>query len=213
MAIDVKQEILQKTLKIFLKHGIREMPNQKLVELLGVSTKTIYKYFKNKEGLLEEVLYLHHGKQYEMLESFSPEENAACVFFNIWQKAIEIEYKINKEFYTDLHYYYPELEAQVNAAVGLKFEQYFLSIIQRGVAQGVFRNDFLPEVALQSVLVLLSAAVRTGEYKKFRLSVADLHLNTIVIFIRGLCTEQGIKALEEHIQSFEASRKPELASK
>jgi len=50
----MKKEILQTSLKQFLKHGIRQMSIQKLVEPLGISTKTVYKYFKNKEELLEE---------------------------------------------------------------------------------------------------------------------------------------------------------------
>lgn len=80
MPDSMKEEILRKSLKLFLKHGIRDMSNQKLVELLGISTKTIYKYFKNKEELLEEVLYLYHDKQYEMLINLPNEQNAVCLF-------------------------------------------------------------------------------------------------------------------------------------
>ena len=151
----MKEEILQQSLELFLKHGIREMSNQRLVELLGISTKTLYKFFKNKEELLEEVLHLYHGKQYERLQNLPVEQNAACLFLNVWQIAVETEYKVNKVFYEDLHYYYPELENKVNAAISKKFEQFFIAIIHRGIEQGDFRKDLLPEVALKSVFVLL----------------------------------------------------------
>lgn len=85
------------------------MSVQKLIEPLGISTKTVYKYFKNKEELLEEALHLYHAQQYEMLENLSVDQNAATLFFDIWYKSIEIEYKVNKAFFHDLHYYYPEL--------------------------------------------------------------------------------------------------------
>src|SRR5579862_2083979 len=183
---NIKEEILHKTLKLFLKHGIREMSNQKLVDQLGISTKTVYKHFKNKEDLLEEVLYLYHDQQYEMLKNLGQGQNAACLFFDVWQMAIETEYKINKNFYEDLHYYYPELERKVNAFIGKKFERLFLSIIHRGIEQGTFQKYILPEAALKSVLVLLKAAVRTNEFKSFHLSANDLLLNTIAFYIRGL---------------------------
>ena len=64
----MKEEILQTSLKQFLKHGIREMSIQKLVEPMGISTKTVYKYFKNKEELLEEALHLHYAQQFQILE-------------------------------------------------------------------------------------------------------------------------------------------------
>ena len=209
----MKEDILQKSLQLFLKHGIREMSNQKLVELLGISTKTLYKYFKNKEELLEEVLYLYHHKQYEMLLNLPAAQNAACLFFDVWQIAVKMEYKVNKEFYEDLHYYYPDLENKVNAEIGKKFKQHFLSIIHRGIEQGAFHKYILPEVVLKSVFVLLKAAVRTDEFKKLRLSATNLHLNTIGCFIRGLCTEKGLQALDEHIQALASSKEAILANK
>ena len=200
----MKEEILQKCLKLFLKHGIREMSNQKLVEWLGISTKTLYKYFKNKKELLEEVLHLYHRMQYEILENLPVEQNAACLFFDVWQIAVETEYKVNKVFYEDLHYYYPELEKKVEKAISKKFEQFFLSIIHKGIEQGSFRKDILPEVALRSVLVLHRAAVRTEQFKSFRLSAKDLLLNTTVNYVRGICTEKGILALDEHIRTYQS---------
>ena len=202
----MKKEILQNSLKYFLKHGIRGMSNNKLVELLGISTKTMYKHFTNKEELLEEVLYLYHNMQYEKLENLSTSQNAACLFFDVWQLAVETEYKVNKVFYDDLSYYYPELEKKVEKAIGKKFEKFFLAIIQRGIEEGSFRKEIPPEVALQSVLVLHRAAVRNERFKKFRLSANDLLLDTTAVYIRGLCTDEGIHALDKHIKRHQSAK-------
>lgn len=201
----MKEEILQKSLSLFLKHGIREMSNQKLVDWLGISTKTIYKYFQNKEGLLEEALHLYHNTQYERLLGLSDEQNAACHFLEVWQIAVEMEYQVNKSFYEDLHYYYPELAKKVEAAIGPRFEQHFLSIIHRGMQQGAFRSDILPEVALQSIFILHRASVTSESFKVFGLRATDLLLQTTAHYIRGLCTEEGLKELEARIHSLRSS--------
>lgn len=201
----MKEEILQKSLKFFLKHGIRGMSNNKLVELLGISTKTVYKHFTNKEELLEEVLYLYHNMQYEKLQNLPNGENAACLFFDIWRLAAETEYKVNKVFYDDLSYYYPELEKKVEKAIGKKFEKFFLSVIQRCIEEGSFRKEVPPEVALQSVLVLHRATMRNEKFKKFRLSANDLLLDTTAVYIRGLCTDKGIHALDKHIKRHQSA--------
>ena len=197
----MREELLQKSLTLFLKHGIRGMSNNKLVALLGISTKTLYKYFKNKEELLEEVLYLYHGLQYEKLQHLPADQNAACLFFDVWQLAVETEYKVNKDFYEELNHYYPEVEKKVEKAIGKKFEQFFLSIVRKGIEQGCFRKEVPPEVALRSVLVLHRAAVRGEHFKKFRLSANELLLNTSVVYIRGLCTNKGVQALDNHIKN------------
>ncbi|UFH57845.1 TetR/AcrR family transcriptional regulator [Spirosoma sp. KNUC1025] len=140
----MKNQIVQASLQLCLQYGIRQMSIQKLVESLTISTKTVYKYFTNKEELLEAVLYRYHGEQYQLLEKLPVGENAACLFFTIWQTAIDKEYQINKVFYEDLHDYYPELEQKVNAVIGPKFEQYFLAVIHQAIDQGAFRDDILP---------------------------------------------------------------------
>jgi AcrR family transcriptional regulator len=175
------------------------MSIQKLVESLNISTKTVYKYFTNKEELLEAVLYRYHGEQYQLLENLPAGENAACLFFTIWQLAIDKEYQINKVFYEDLHYYYPQLEQKVNAVIGPKFEQYFLSVINQAIDEGAFRADILPDVALRSVLVLHQAAVRTDVFNRFGLSAQALMIHTTGQYIRSLCTPSGLEALDEHI--------------
>ena len=136
----MKDEILQKSLEYFLKHGIREMSNQKLVELLGISTKTIYKYFKNKEGLLEEVLYLHYAQQQEMIKNLSIEKSAVCHFFDLWQTAVLGTYNVNNAFYADLHYYDPDLGRKVEAAVTKSLQKNFYASLRRASKKEVFER-------------------------------------------------------------------------
>lgn len=195
----MKTEILQKSLQQFLKHGIREMNNEKLVELLGISTKTIYKYFKNKEHLLEEALYLYHGQQEKILKNL-PAKDAVCLFFDLWRTAILAEYDVNNKFFKDLHYYYPELEKKIQAAITKKFTQQFLRIIYLAIEQGSVRKDIKPEVVLESIYVQYEAAARSERFKRFRLTPDSLMLNTLATTIRGICTVKGAEVLDEHIQ-------------
>ena len=44
-----KEIIIEASLQQFLEHGIKQMTIQKLIEPLGLSTKTVYKYFADKE--------------------------------------------------------------------------------------------------------------------------------------------------------------------
>ncbi|MEO6731986.1 MAG: TetR/AcrR family transcriptional regulator, partial [Ferruginibacter sp.] len=90
MRFSMKEEIIQTSLKQFLKHGIREMSIQKLIEPLGISTKTVYKYFKNKEELLEEALNLYHAQRYRNLDHLSAEGDVIPLFFDIWYTSVEV---------------------------------------------------------------------------------------------------------------------------
>jgi AcrR family transcriptional regulator len=197
----MKDEILQTALKLFLKYGIRKMTIQKLIAPIGISTKTVYKYFKNKEELLEEVLNLYHAQQYQLLENHLTDKNVVPLLFDICYIGIKREYKVNNTFFQDLHYYYPELERKTEAVIREKFWKKFLQIVQKGIKKGVFKEYILPEVLVEVMAILYYANTRTGLFKKFRVSPYEILLNTIVVYIRGFCTSKGIQELDKHIKT------------
>lgn len=196
---DIKNDILKTCLEHFLQYGIREMSNDKLAVLLGISTKTLYKYFDNKEHLLEQAYYLFQAQQYHMLESLPAGQKGVCQFFDIWSHGVEIEYNVNKAFFRELHYYYPGMAEKVEASISKKFKQQFLRIINRGIKEGSFSQDIIPELVLEGIFVLYTTLVRTEHFKTFRLSSSTAFLNTIAVYIRGFCTAQGTRILDEHI--------------
>jgi AcrR family transcriptional regulator len=198
----MKDEILQTALKQFLKYGIREMSIQKLVEPMEISTKTVYKYFKNKEKLLEHALQLYYMQQFQMLEQLSDDQKAVPLLLDIWYVAFEREYKVTNAFFHDLSYYYPELERKIQTAIGVKFSKQFKQIIQNGIDDRVFQDNINPEIIMEGIYILYDAATKTERFKPLRVSPFDVLLNTIVIYIKGFCTIEGIKELEEHTQNF-----------
>lgn len=197
----MKDEILQTSLKQFLKYGIREMSIQKLVAPLGISTKTVYKYFKNKEKLLEAALKLYYTDQFSLWDEFSEGKDAASLLFDLWYTGLENECKVNKLFFDDLKYYYPEVEKKIEAGISKRVWESFTGIIQKGKEEAIFREDIKTEMILEAISCVYTAIARKGQFKKFRSPVNIIFLNTISVFIRGICTSKGIRELDQHIAS------------
>lgn len=201
----MKDEILHISLGQFLKHGVRQMSIQKLVGPLGISTKTVYKYFSSKEELLEEALRLHYRQQYEALEELATHQNPVHLLFDIWYMAIERENKVNTALFQDLHHYYPELERKIEITVAKSFSRQFIQIIQRGVKEGVFRPGIHAQVTLEGIYVLYTAIARKDQFKRFGLSSYEVLLNTVTAYIRGFCTAKGVKELDDYVRTFKTS--------
>ncbi|GEO07826.1 TetR/AcrR family transcriptional regulator [Segetibacter aerophilus] len=197
----MKQQILQTSLNQFLKYGIRKMSIQKLVEPLGISTKTVYKYFKNKEDLLEEALHLYYAQQYQLLENYAAAQNPAHLLFDVWFTAIEQSSNVNTVFFRDLHYYYPDLEKKIEVIIGKKFDKQFIGIIGKGIQEDIFRGDVEPQIAMEGVYVLYNAIAKNEQFKVKGHSTLDILSNTIGLTIRGMCTAKGLEDLDSHIQS------------
>jgi len=92
----------------------------------------------------------------------------------------------------------------VETTIDKKFREKFHFAIQTGISDGTFRKEIIPEVVLEAVFSLNTAIVRTGRFKKFQLSSYSIFSNTIVIYIRGLCSEEGVRQLNDHIAAIES---------
>lgn len=193
---EIKINLLNQCLNLFLKYGIRAMSNEKLTKELGISTKTLYKYFKNKEDLLEQALLLFHQQQYELLRALPKEENSAIDFYQIWNRAVDTEYYVNKSFFQELSYYYPTLAQKTEKSISKKFEGILQGLIKQGMEKGHFKKDISLNVALESIYLLYSGLVRSDKFKKINLKPQEAFENTLGCFIRGMCSKNTIDELD-----------------
>ena len=201
----MKEKILHTALEQFLKYGIREMSIKKLIEPLGISTKTVYKFYKNKEELLEEVLHMQYAQQFQQIENRSAYQDVVSLFFDIWHLAIERGSGVNDLFYRDIQHYYPDMERKLEEAIGEKFANKLLQIIQKGITEGVFKEDILPEVVMEGIYILYDGIARTEKFRNFHASPYEIYMNTIVLNIKGICTPKGFLILDEHLMALKES--------
>jgi len=74
-------------------------------------------------------------------------------------------------------------------------------IVVSGIKEGYFRDDLVAEVIPEVISVLYSSISRTGQFKKFKLSAAQLMHNTIDAYLRGVCTDKGLKEIKKNNKS------------
>lgn len=188
------------------------MSNQKLVELLGISTKTLYKHFRSKEVLIEEVLNLFHSHHVKKWQDNSVKTNPVVGFLSLWHTAVDLEYNVNKAFFKDLNYYYPKLISRKEAALDKEFSKQIIQTLSNGIDEGFFIKTIHPELVFTGVVVLFRAIVREEKFKRFHVPAQEILSNTISPYIRGICTDKGLRELNKYINE-QKSAKLEAGSK
>jgi len=193
----VKEEIIETSLQQFLRHGIRKMTVQKLIAPMGISTKTVYKYFNDKEDLLKHCLVKHYS---ELAKDFdiTGSSNPVIAIFKLWHNAMELDFGVNHIFYHDLNYYYPRLQDSILHRFFKKRFSKLGELMEKGVKQGYFRNDIVPAMIPEVTSALYSSITRTDQFKKYKLTPGVLMQNTIEAYLRGVCTEKGLKELKRN---------------
>ena len=193
----MKEEIITTSLQQFLKHGIRKMTIRKLAESMGISTKTVYKYFHDKEELLKHCLVRHYSELAKDFNITVPGDSSPLIpLFRLWYHAMELDFGVKHIFYHDLNYYYPRLQDSILQRFFKKKFSELDELVDSAIKQGYFRDDIVPKLILQVVSTLYSSITRTDQFKKYKLSPAGLMQNTIEAYLRGICTEKGLTELK-----------------
>ena len=198
----MKDRIVEVSLDRFLQYGIRNMTIAKLVEPMGISTKTVYKYFKSKEELLRECLRVLY-KQYYNEFSFVLQStvNPAVMLFSVFKASFSKDFGVNRDFFHDLNYYYPELQNEAIRSRENEFDAILLGVVDKGVKEGYFIPDLHPGIVLAGIGTLYTSITRTASYQHFEVNPAVLFHNLLEVYLRGMCTPKGVMELEKMNQS------------
>lgn len=201
--VELRDRIIVKATEAFTSHGIKSITMDDIATSLGISKRTLYEVFEDKETLLREVILKNQKDKNEFLENLLAEStNVLEVILVCFQKTIEVFHQTNKHFFEDLKKY-PRIFNMVKKNRD-KDSESTVAFFKSGVEQGIFRDDV--NFAIVNLLVreqfdLLMNTDICNEYP-----FLEVYESIMFTFLRGIATEKGARVLEEFIQEYRKNR-------
>jgi AcrR family transcriptional regulator len=138
----MKDKIINKAKDMFLKLGFKSITMDDIACEMCISKKTIYKYFSNKELLIEESTQLVHKEVHETINSIVAKNyNAIAENFEIRRMFKEMFKSTETSPLYQLKRHYPEVYNKVLGSQIEICECCFRDNILKGIAEGLYRND------------------------------------------------------------------------
>ena len=115
---DKRTAILQATLTLISEQGFHGTPMSMIARQAGVGAGTIYRYFENKETLIEELYFdLKTEMSKAMIAGLSTQDSTEQKFRKVWTNTFGycIQNPASMEFLEQFHnspFYTPEIEAK-----------------------------------------------------------------------------------------------------
>ena len=189
----LKEKILETAIGAFAERGVRAVRMDDVASMLGISKRTLYEIYEDKETLLYQGIVKYDSQKREEMRQYAETHNVMDVILRAYGKKVEENSKVNLQFYIDIRKY-PRI-VQYMEAKHQESRAYFYDFLLRGVKEGYFRADVNYEL-----LTHLFEAV--GRYitdnQLFReYGFADMFRNLLLIPLRGFCTEKGRQVLEK----------------
>ena len=203
--VELRERIITAATEAFTSKGIKSITMDDIAAALGISKRTLYEVFSDKESLLKECILKAQADRDKYLQKiFEQSHNVLEVILAVFQKSIEVFHQTNKRFFEDIKKY-PKVYAELMKRRNRDSEE-TIAFFKLGIQQGYLRDDDnLTNVNLL-VREQLDLLMNTDLCKEH--SFLEVYESIMFTYLRGISTEKGARKLEEFIREYRKSRQP-----
>lgn len=187
-----KLDIIERSSLIFLKYGIKSVTMDDLANHLGVSKKTIYKYFEDKNDLI--ITIIKRTLEFEetmccKIQQHS--DNALESLIQISRLVIERLNNVNPAIFNDLQKHHNEAWQILEKH---KWDFVLSAIsknIRRGIEEKYYRNDLNVEIISRLYISTIDTIMNSEIYSWPEFQFHELYKEIIRFQFHGLVNENG----------------------
>jgi AcrR family transcriptional regulator len=194
--METKDRILQKATEQFMRLGIRSVSMDDIATQLGVSKKTIYQYFSDKEELVDAVMQEEEKRMNaDCLRCRNTSRDAIEEIFFTMETVNEQFSQMNPVILFDLEKFHPNVFGRF-----LRMKNTFLlnvirENIHKGIEEGLYRPeidiDIIGKFRLESMMLPFNFNVfPPGKY-----GLTQVTNELMELFLYGLVTLKGHKLI------------------
>jgi AcrR family transcriptional regulator len=192
--MDTKERIIEGAADLFKTYGIKSVTMDSLAGHLGISKRTIYEVFSDKDELLVEVLTRMARKQKELVKRVLDEsENSIVAIFRLLEINREYFQDINPVFQADLKKYHYEVLLKKTDASEMPDYKNNQQVIEKGIKEGLFRKDVDADLANRCLYNLGRSILDNDLYPFEMFSRRDVIKNIFINYVRGISTPEGLE--------------------
>jgi len=194
----MKDKIIKKATEMFLRIGFKSVTMDDIAGEMCISKKTIYKYFSNKETLIEEGTEVVHQKIHQMMEDvISQNHNAIAENFVMREMFKQMFQSFDQSPAYQLKKHYPEIYDKMMANELEDCSQMFRQNIQKGIVEGLYRRETDVEAAVKFYYTLIFSINENTMMEK---DAYELEAKALEYHTRAIATPLGITELEKQKQ-------------
>lgn len=192
---ELKNKILTTAENLFRKFGTRSITMDEIATTLGISKKTIYQVFKDKNEIIFDMMKKHSEKECNIIihQSRQNVENALEEVFNVSQYLVTELKNLNPNFIYDLRKYHREAWEHYET---IREETMITAItqnVERGIKEGLYMPDLNVEILVRMRMGHFLIIMNEQIFPPDKFSLLELHLFFLDHFLRGIVTPLGLE--------------------
>ena len=191
--IDVRKRIVSTAQKLFFQFGFSRVTVDEIALKLGISKKTIYKYFESKNDIVnavtQETLHEMEGGCQKILRQ---EDIDFVDKLREMMKQVAVQYStLGKPLLEDLEKNAPHIWKQIADFRSKRINIDFRDLLREGIKKGMFRNDIDEDLMLMIYVNAIETTINPQTLLHLPFSATQVFEAIMKVFYEGILTEES----------------------
>jgi len=199
--MELKDRVIATTTDLFIETGIKGVTMDIIAETMGISKRTLYEIFSDKNQLVDDCLtYIMKQNEIRLNEIRLKSTNIIEVMMMSYTEGKAKLRKCNKNFMSDLKRFHPQVFQRIKDQRERTFKEDMIVELDKGIMDGYIRPDLNTEIMailLREQIDLIDDGL--PELHKFPMQ--EIVKTAFMSFIRGISTEKGLKIIDDFIKN------------
>lgn len=199
--IEHRERIRSKAHELFNRYGFRRVTMDEIALKTGMSKKTIYQSFANKDEIIDAVVEDQINKSMATCEQHSSKaENAIHEIFLTIDMIQDLMSEMNPLIFEEMEKFFP--------AVFTKFfyykNDYIFKKVQRnlekGIKEGLYREELNVDVITKFRIETLFIPFNQDVFPYGKYNFAEVEIEIVELYLYGISTTEGQKLIKKYKQ-------------
>jgi AcrR family transcriptional regulator len=198
--MEIKLRILKEAGLMFAKFGIRSITMDSIANELGVSKRTLYETFEDKDDLVFQTIREGTKKHKAFCQNtIAKSENVIEAIFSVIKINNEIFGKINPLFLEDLKKYHSQIFRVLQEKGEIRDYKMTLKLLKRGVQEEIFSSDLNVEI-INVFFHKIADSIHSDDLKEY--SKEQLSKSVLLPYLYGIATDKGRVLIDNYFKDF-----------
>jgi AcrR family transcriptional regulator len=198
--MELRDRIIEVSSDLFMSNGCKSVTMDEVAAANGISKRTLYEHFKDKTNLLEECLLMMEEKMKMLGEkAFSGSKSIIELVCLEHESQSDMMINMRIRFFEELKKYYPDLYDKMHKRFTDFHKVTTRKFLERGQKEGLFLINIDMEVVGRMVFEIATIIQNSEIFSLANHSRKQLFRETMVMYFRGISTEEGIKMIDKYL--------------
>jgi TetR/AcrR family transcriptional regulator, cholesterol catabolism regulator len=187
------RSIVEKVSRLYQRYGIKSVTMDDVAKHLGISKKTLYEYFSDKEDLVRQVVYHSHDKMEALFSGIRQNLNPIEELLEVYRLIRFMFRDYNPSMEYDIRKYYPDLYNRIKETRRNRMFETVYRNLAKGKSEGLYRREMNSRIIAKLHVLRVEGMFENELFTVEEITSLKVFHEIFYYHVFGILSPKGVK--------------------